>query len=56
MKIIIKTPKPRNPLALAARARRAGAHEDSHNFRSMRRKEKQNLGQLRRQLKENDDA
>lgn len=46
MKIRIKLPKPRNPLALAARQRNAGSHQ--RNGQS-RRALKQ---QLRRQLAE----
>lgn len=46
MKITIKVPKPRNPLVLAARQRKAGAHEAAHPHRQLRRTEKQSLQQL----------
>ena len=43
MKLIIKTPKPRNPLALVARQRKAGAHDAHLTARAVRRAEKQSL-------------
>lgn len=48
-KITLKLPKagkPRNPLALAARQRRAGAHETDDSPRRRRRAEKQQLRAL----------
>ena len=41
IKMVIPIAKPRNPLALAARQRRAGAHEKSH--KAKRRDDKQTL-------------
>jgi hypothetical protein len=46
MKITLKVPKPRNPLVLAARQRKAGAHEAAHPQRQLRRTEKQLLQQM----------
>jgi hypothetical protein len=46
MKITIKTPKPRNPLAIAARQRNAGAHGAHLAQRKQRRTEKQALRSL----------
>lgn len=46
MKLIIKTPKPRNPLVVAARQRKAGAHEGPDSTRRVRRAERQNLQRL----------
>ena len=43
MKITIKPPKPRNPLAVLTRQRRAGAHDAHLTERSLRRSEKQAL-------------
>ena len=43
MKIKIKLPKPRNPLAVAARQRQAGAHGAYRPERGERRAEKQRL-------------
>jgi hypothetical protein len=42
-KLIIKTPKPRNPHAVAARQRGAGAHGAYQQNRRIRRSEKQAL-------------
>ncbi|MES3020761.1 MAG: hypothetical protein V4857_04165 [Pseudomonadota bacterium] len=42
-KTILKVPKPRNPLAAAAKARRAGAHEGDEPARRARRLEKHQL-------------
>lgn len=56
MKITIKLPKPRNPLAIAARQRKAGAHEDLHNARHQRRSEKQALNlMLRGKIRSGDE-
>lgn len=46
MKITIKPPKPRNPLALLVRQRKAGAHDAHLTARSVRRSEKQALQSL----------
>lgn len=46
MKIKIKLPKPRNPQALPARQRKAGAHGSFRPERRERRIEKQRLHQL----------
>jgi hypothetical protein len=46
MKLTIKTIKPRNPLALAARQRNAGAHGEYQAERRQRRSEKQSLRML----------
>ncbi len=46
MKIRIKLPKPRNPLAVLARQRRAGSHQRSEQSRRTLKQ------QLRRQLAE----
>ncbi len=46
MKITIKTPKPRNPIATPARQRKAGAHHAYHPARRTRRAQKQSLRQL----------
>ena len=43
MKLTIKLPKPRNPLALPARQRKAGAHASHNPARRLRRIEKHNL-------------
>lgn len=43
MKITIKLPKPRNPLAIAGKQRKAGAHDSYRPERSERRAEKQRL-------------
>ena len=43
MKINIKLPKPRNPLVLPARQRKAGAHASDNPARRLRRVEKHNL-------------
>ena len=44
MKVTIKLPKPRNPLAVLARQRRAGSHQrDEQSRRALKQ-------QLRRQL------
>ncbi|HEY8027598.1 MAG TPA: hypothetical protein VIF60_23865 [Burkholderiaceae bacterium] len=43
MKIKIATPKPRNPVALPARQRKAGAHGAFNQGRQQRRVEKYNL-------------
>jgi hypothetical protein len=43
MKITIKLPKPRNPLAVTAKQRQAGAHGAYRPERSERRAEKQRL-------------
>jgi hypothetical protein len=43
MKVIIKTIKPRNSLAVAARQRNAGAHGEYQAERRQRRSEKQAL-------------
>lgn len=51
MKVFDKTIKPRNPLAVAARKRNAGAHGSYNEERSERRKAKQRLHKMRR----NDD-
>ena len=45
MKITIKLPKPRNPLAVPARTRKAGAHASYNPSRRVRRLEKQKLAQ-----------
>ncbi|MFZ6758589.1 hypothetical protein ACO0K9_15405 [Undibacterium sp. Ji50W] len=43
MKIRIKLPKPRNPLAVLAKQRQAGAHGSYRVERAERRKAKQSL-------------
>jgi len=43
MKINLKLPKPRNPLVVPARNRKAGAHAPYNPGRSLRRVEKYNL-------------
>ncbi len=43
MKIIVKLPKPRNPLVVPAKQRRAGAHAAYRPERRLRRIEKQKL-------------
>ena len=43
MKITIKLPKPRNPLALPVRQRKAGAHKSDSQPRQMRRTGKNDL-------------
>jgi len=43
IKIQVPLSKPRNPLALAARMRNAGAHELPHPQRTARRKARQSL-------------
>jgi hypothetical protein len=42
-KIKITLPKPRNPLALAAKGRRAGSHQGEQPARAARRAEKHKL-------------
>ncbi len=56
MKIVIKTPKPRNPLALVARQRKAGSHAAENTARYQRRVEKQKLIQIVLGKKGGDDA
>lgn len=46
MKIIVKSSKPRNPLAVVARQRKAGSHDANNTARHLRRLEKQSLKQL----------
>ncbi|WP_253273629.1 hypothetical protein [Collimonas arenae] len=46
MKITIKLPKPRNPLVVAARTRKAGSHDGYNPARQVRRAEKQKLNQI----------
>jgi hypothetical protein len=46
MKLIIKTPKPRNPHAVAAKQRHAGPHGADMERRRLRRTEKQVLRTL----------
>jgi hypothetical protein len=46
MKIVTKTLKPRNPLALVARQRKAGSHAAENTARQQRRLEKQKLYQV----------
>lgn len=46
MKITVKLPKPRNPLAVAARQRKAGSHQREEQSRRALKQ------QLRRQLAE----
>lgn len=48
MKVTIKLPKPRNPLAVLARQRRAGSHQRSEQSRRALKQ------QLRRQLARED--
>ena len=43
MKLVIKTPKPRNPLVVAARQRQAGAHGSHDASKRRRRDDKQAL-------------
>jgi hypothetical protein len=43
MKLTIKTIKPRNPHALAAKQRNAGAHGEHQKERRQRRSERQSL-------------
>ena len=43
VKIKITLPKPRNPLAVAAKSRRAGSHLGEQPARAARRAEKHNL-------------
>lgn len=49
MKLTLKTPKPRNPFALAARRRSAGAHADNRRcLRSeLRREQRLEIERLR---------
>ena len=59
MKITIKLPKsakPRNPLAVAAKTRRAGAHQADNPARQTRRAEKQKLHELLAGKKRKGDA
>ncbi|PWF55644.1 hypothetical protein [Massilia glaciei] len=42
-KPVLKVPKPRNPLAVLAKSRRAGAHEGDEPARRARRLEKHQL-------------
>ncbi|MBC3870586.1 hypothetical protein [Undibacterium oligocarboniphilum] len=57
MKIQIKLPKPRNPLALAARQRQAGEHGGHQPQRAERRKYKMRLQKLLSgRLKEGDES
>ncbi len=58
MKITIKTPKPRNPLALPARQRKAGEHRSDHPARRSRGALKHSLQLLLsgRKTKGNPDA
>ena len=46
MKLNIKLPKPRNPLVVEARKRKAGSHDGHDPARRVRRMEKQKLRQL----------
>ncbi|MBI3229297.1 MAG: hypothetical protein HYZ45_03680 [Burkholderiales bacterium] len=47
MKIIVKTSsKPRNPMAVVARQRKAGSHDAHNTARYQRRQQKQVLGQI----------
>ena len=43
MKITIKLPKPRNPLAILGRQRKAGAHKSDKPSRQLRRTGKNDL-------------
>ena len=43
MKITIKVPKPRNPLVVAAKTRKAGVHLSDKHARQLRRTEKHKL-------------
>jgi hypothetical protein len=56
MKIKIVLPKPRNPLALPARQRKAGAHTPDNPARSERRKAKYQLRLALTKRKGDDDA
>lgn len=47
MKINIKLPKPRNPLAVLVKQRNAGVHGALNPKRTERRQEKQRLQQLK---------
>lgn len=47
MKMKIKLPKPRNPLAILVKQRNAGVHGALHPKRTERRLEKQRLQQLK---------
>ncbi len=47
MKITVKLPKPRNPLAIVAKQRNAGVHGALNPKRTERRQEKQRLQQLK---------
>lgn len=49
MKLIVKQPKPRNPLVPAAKMRQAGAHGSHERTRRQRREQKR---ELRRMLEE----
>ncbi len=46
MKITIKIPKPRNPVAVVVKTRKAGAHASDKPRRQHRRAEKQRLHRL----------
>ncbi|MES2932972.1 MAG: hypothetical protein V4805_05735 [Pseudomonadota bacterium] len=59
MKITLKLPKtakPRNPLAVAAKTRRAGAHQSENPARQARRLEKQKLHLLLSGKKDRGDS
>ncbi len=56
MKIITKTLKPRNPLAVLARQRKAGSHSAENTLRQQRRQAKQNLSQIVLGKKGGEDA
>jgi hypothetical protein len=43
MKLTLKVPKPRNPLAVAAKTRRAGSHDGDAPARAARRQRKHQL-------------
>lgn len=55
MKITVKTPKPRNPHALAARQKKAGSHEGSEPQKRMRRELKQQLQRMLSGLKSGEE-
>ncbi|MET3133471.1 hypothetical protein AAKU55_003761 [Oxalobacteraceae bacterium GrIS 1.11] len=56
MKIKLTVPKPRNPLAIAARMRRAGAHHGEQPARRARRAEKHKLHALLSGRKKDEDG
>ncbi|MFZ6725377.1 hypothetical protein ACO0K2_07750 [Undibacterium sp. MH2W] len=56
IKIQVPLSKPRNPLALAARMRNAGAHEAPHPQRTARRKARQSLRLQGLRDREEDDS